>query len=490
MNYSHLAASPAPRPRSRHVGFWLSLGALLLLALPPLAVAADDVPQLNAPVGLGQSESSKHFVFYYAKRELVAPQIELYKQFADGAFDMMADIWGYPLPQPEPLSFVTDMNQFVQYVPAAKDDTGIYSGVDRNGIYIAVPRMAALKAPELRADLRRLLTREMVTEMSGGNLPPGLVDGLSRYAEAPPGDIAALTATLGQQATSDRVQAWATLLNSADTVAAPQNYSVAAFLIDGYGFRAVRTFVQSLAMKRDWRTGMQDAFKETPATLESKWRAYVPQFVSNGGWQHNQFAFYDTTDAVTAVGMGQYTQAVALLTPAIPFLQQIGNTKRASDAQALLSKARAGAEAETSVRDAEQALEGNDYARTNQLLAQATDLYKAIPDAKPPLLLIQYRDRATRGLQATDDLTTAENAVTGWNVIRARQRADHAYGIFTEFGNAPLADRAQTVIDRANREIRYAGLGTIGVGAFVLLAGLTVTSLRRGRRLPALPPLE
>jgi len=90
------------------------------------------------------------------------------------------------------------------------------------------------------------------------------------------------------------------------------------------------------------------------------------------------------------VGIGQYSQAVTLLTPAIGFLQQTGTPKRAAEAQALLVKARAGSDAEARVRDAQQALEENDYSRTNALIKQASDLYTAIPDAKPPLLLIQY----------------------------------------------------------------------------------------------------
>jgi hypothetical protein len=108
------------------------------------------------------------------------------------------------------------------------------------------------------------------------------------------------------------------------------------------------------------------------------------------------------------------------------------------------------------------------------------------------LLIGQYQQRVARGLQATNDLQLAEAQVNGWNVIRARQRANRALGTFTEFGNAPLADRAQSVIDRANARIRVAGLSVIAAGVFILLGGFAIIGLRRGRRhaLPALPPLE
>ena len=122
----------------------------------------------------------------------------------------------------------------------------------------------------------------------------------------------------------------------------------------------------------------------SPLIVPVKWKAYLPQFLG-GLWQRNQFTYYNIDDATQLVGIGQYSQAVALLTPAIAFLQQTPNTKRASEAQGLLSKARAGSEAEARVRDAQQALEENDYARTKMLLDQARELYKAIPDAKPPL---------------------------------------------------------------------------------------------------------
>ncbi len=463
---------------------------MVVVLLMPVAVGADD-SILGAPAGQWQRETTKRIEFNYTntKRDTIAPQIELYKQFADSTFDMMTDIFGVNIPQPVPIYLFTDAAQYTQLVPNAKDNTMLFSSIDRNGVYILVPRMSGLKAPELQQDLRRLFAREMVTEASGGNLPKGLADGISRYAEAPPGDLPALVAALNQQAASDRLTPWGTLLNSTDAAATAQNYSVVAFLIDGYGFRATRAFIQSLSTKKDWRAAMQDTFKETPAVLESKWKGYVPQFIHDR-WQQNQFTLYDTSDAVAAINTGQYTQAVTLLQPAIPFLQQIANTKKASDAQSLLSKARAGSEAETVMRDAQQALEGNDYQRTLQLIGQANELYKGVPDAKPPLLLFQYRDRAERGVRATDELTSAEQAVTGWNVLLARQRAGNALATFNEHGNAPLIDRAQAVVDRANREMRLAGLGTVGTGLLVLLLGLTLTSIRRGRRLTALPPLE
>nr|MDQ6908982.1 hypothetical protein [Chloroflexota bacterium] len=247
--------------------------------------------------------------------------------------------------------------------------------------------------------------------------------------------------------------------------------------------------------RKDWRQAMQIVYKNEGAsaatTLESKWKAYLPQFLG-GLWQRNQFVYYDIDEATQLVGTGQYSQAVTLLTPAIGFLQQTGTPKRAADAQALLSKARAGSEAEARVRDAQQALEANDYPRTNDLLKQASDLYKAVLDAKPPLLLIQYQQRAARGVQATDDLAKAETEINGLNVIRARQNANRAYGTFTEFGNAPLADRAESVMVRANQRIRMASVAVIGTGLAILLGGFAAIALRRGRRqqLPALPPLE
>ena len=99
---------------------------------------------------------------------------------------------------------------------------------------------------------------------------------------------------------------------------------------------------------------------------------------------------------------------------------------------------------------------------------------------------------SAKGSQATGDLTKAESQINGWDVLRARQNANRAYGAFTEFGNAPLADRAQAVIARANQRIRIAGITVIGVGLAILFGGFTVIALRHGRRqqLPALPPLE
>jgi len=495
--------------------------SLLPGTVPPVAAMAALAP-LGAPPGQwneNEATTSNRFQIYFAKRDAVAPQVDAYKQVADGALDMMRDIFGTVLVTPVNVYLMTDDAQFVTLVPAAKDDPGRYSGIDRNGMYVSVARSNGLKPADFARNLRGLLARETATEMSGGNLPPGLLDGLERYAQAPPAELPALVGTLQAEAGTDRLTSWNTLLNLTDAPSAPQRYSVVAFLLDTYGFRTFRAYLTKLSTTKDWRQAIPQVYTnttlpssgngqpaaaasasqpgETVTSLEVKWRAYVPQFL-NGLWQQNQFAYYNTDEAARAVAAGQYTQAVTLLTPAVPFLQQISNTKRAMDAQALLSKARAGAAAETTVRDAQQALEGNDYDHTLSLVKQAQDEYNAVKDpngmstAKPSPLLAEYEARARRGKMAAADLTAAETAVASWNVILARQKANRALGTFTEFGNAPLVGRAQAVVERANREMRYTGLGTIGVGALVLLLGLTITGLRHGgRRQPlALPPIE
>ncbi len=474
----------------------------MLLIAP--GVAAEDSPFLAAPGGPWQHDDTTYFQINYLQRDPVAAQVDLYKKIADPVYEMETNIFDPAgvasqfVPRPVPIYLYTDVSQFTAAVPAAQSDQNLYSSIDGGGIYICVPRMGNLKAPELTLNLRMLITQQIVAMIGGGNLPPGLVHGTALYGEAPPAELPALVATLNQQANADHLADWATLFTTTNTALVGQQYSVVAFLIDIYGFRQYRDFLTTLSKpeaQKDWRQAMQIVYKNegsaAATSLEAKWKAYLPQFIGSL-WQRNQFTYYNIDEATQLVGVGQYSQAVTLLTPAIGFLQQTGTTKRASEAQALLSKARAGSEAEARVRDAQQALEENDYVRTNDLLKQASDLYKAIPDAKPPLLLIQYQQRAARGVQATDDLTKAEAQINGWNVIQARKNANHAFSTFTEFGNAPLADRAATVITRANERIRMAGITVIGVGSAILLVGFAYTALRRGRRqrLPALPPLE
>lgn len=475
--------------------------ALLALLLAVPSVAADDAITLAAPGGPWQySETTQYFAIYAAQRGVAAPQFDIYKKIADPVYDMETNIFGSTqgLARPVPLYFYTDIAQFTTAVPAAQNNPNLYSGIDNGGVYIAVPRMSGLKAPELTLNLRMLLTQQIAANLSGGNLPSGLLQGIALYGEAPPGELPALVGVLNQQAGADRLTDWATLFNTPDSALAGQQYSVVSFLIDTYGFRMFRSFIETLGKPQargDWRQAMQLVYTSegnaAATTLEAKWHAYLPQFIG-GLWQRNQFTYYNIDEATQLVNVGQYSQAVTLLTPAIPFLQQTGSPKRATDAQSLLSKARAGSEAESRVRDAQQALEANDYSQTQELLKQATELYKAVPDAKPPLLLGQYQQRAIRGNQALTQLTAAETQINGWNVIRARQNANHAFATFTEFGNTPMADRAQTVIEHANARIKMAGVSVIALGVFVLIIGLAIVTLRRGnrRQIPALPPLE
>jgi len=481
-----------------------------LVAPLPAAAQGSASPPMNAPPGQWREREvtgSGRFQIWFTQRAPVAAQADAYKQVADGAGEMMEDLFGPALARGISIYLLTDDARFVALALAAKDDPAVYSFMDRNGIYISVPRSMGLKPVDIGRNLRGVLARETAALLSGGNAPAGMLDAVERYAQAPPGDLQALVGSLNQQVTDNRLAPWNTLWNLSDAQADAQTYSAFAFLVDIYGFRTFRTYLERMRDTRDWRTAFPRAYTVAPApgmattapaqgeslmSLETKWRAYLPQFLG-GLWQRNQFTLYSTEDATRLLSQGQYSQAATLLTPAIPFLQQIANPRRAVDAQGLLSRARAGAAAETTLRDAGQALEGNDYDRTLTLVSQARTEYEGIGrDARPSPLLAQFEDRAKRGKTAAADLTVAETAVGGWNVVLARSRADRALAAFTEFGNAPLADRAQGVIDRANDTIRTAALTTIGAGLGVLLLGLVISTGRRLRRQPAatLPPLD
>src|SRR5438067_3975755 len=125
----------------------LLLGLLVTLLLVP-SVAADDSPFLTAPGGPWQyNETTQDFSIYASQRDPVAPQIDTFKKIADPAYEMESGIFGYQLPLKIPMYLYTDIAQFTAAVPGAQADANLYSGIDSGGIYIAIPRMSALKAP-------------------------------------------------------------------------------------------------------------------------------------------------------------------------------------------------------------------------------------------------------------------------------------------------------------------------------------------------------
>ncbi len=82
---------------------------------------------MGAPPGQwseNEATTSNRFQIYFAQRDAVAPQVDAYKQVADGALDMMRDIFGTVLVTPVNIYLMTDDAQFITLVPAAKDDAG------------------------------------------------------------------------------------------------------------------------------------------------------------------------------------------------------------------------------------------------------------------------------------------------------------------------------------------------------------------------------
>jgi hypothetical protein len=320
---------------------------------------------------------------------------------------------------------------------------------------------AALTPVEAGNVLRNLVSRGFIHAASGGNAPPGLVDGLARYVETP---VVAQQARLGSLVQglhqNGTLPAWdAILAGTAPGLSAEERtasaYALVAFIAGRYGAGGLQAFVQGFADTPAWPDAATAAMGQDAAGIEASWQQFLPRWFASG-WRQNAISAFDLTRAETLFSRGAYEAAAAEAERSQRLFLDLDDQAGLSQTETLLALCAVGLQADAIMGETQAALDAHEYDTALRLLANADDLYLLLPENhRPGGIIAEYRSIADAGMAANADLAEAERLQQNWlQVTAARDHALAAGNAYAYLADAEGLAGAQAVLDGLDTRIQ------------------------------------
>jgi hypothetical protein len=354
----------------------------------------------------------------------------------------------------------------------------VAADLESGSILINAPELLALSTTQVEDAIRNAVTQLAVQRAAAGVALSGFATGIALYVELPPSEyLAKLASTVQTAAQQDTLLTWFDLnrpVAATDReLALAESYAIVSFLIDRYDIPTLRAFLAELPKAESWQAAMRTVYAVDAATIEQQWRDDLPRWTTSG-WRDNLIAAFDLEPARALLAQGQYVAAKAVLDPSLNLYRQLNDPEALADAQALMSEADTGIQAEALMIEVESALQAHDYSRASNLLDQAEIQYASLPsDQTPNSLLSTYRQLATDGLTASTQLARAAKLADSWGKYpEARAAARDAGATFARLGDDANRTSAEQVLDRLDsRQRRLVVLvGCLGVMTLLWLA--------------------
>lgn len=488
---STIPVPPASRQAVRRVsrGARLRTGLLLLVtllsavgAIPGMVLAQDPLPPPPSPLGTPSTTppplppppspipndpaagfaaaETAHIRFrVQLGAALDAPHVQTaYGPIAEAAYAELSAIFGVTVTGKIAVNVFADLAGFEAAVAALPPSplAPIGAAVDpaTATVSVALPTFAARTPTETENALRHAIARVLLEVGSGGNLPRGFAEGMAQYAERPVTPrLARVAATLDRAAAANGLLSWSDLnrdrppSNDLELIRA-ESYAAVAFLVDRHGLRAFKGMMAALRVEPDWRPAMRETYDRDPGELEQQWRDNVPRWAASE-WRDNLVAAFDVAPAKELLSRAEYAGAKVRLEQSHRLFTDLGDAARLAEADALLRQCEVGIGAETSLAQAQEAIERHTYDRAWTLTTQARSQYGQLPpEQRPDELLAAYDELVARGLAATADLDEAQRRSRRWNDYpEARAAALSAGRAFASLGDEEMTGRARTLLD-------------------------------------------
>ncbi|MBA2248515.1 MAG: hypothetical protein H0W23_10325 [Chloroflexia bacterium] len=354
-----------------------------------------------------------------------------------------------------------------------------WASLDGSSALIAVEPFLALTPADSDNIVRNLLSRAFLQSASGGNLPPGLVEGLARYVEIP---VLARQARLGSLVQgvyqAGTLPGWDALITGApstldaETLTASR-YALVAFLAERYGVRSVQEIVRGFANDPAWGVVIPTVTSQPVAAMDAAWKDFLPRWVASG-WRQNAIAGFDVSRAQSLFDRGAYEAAASEAGRSQRLFVDLDDQPGLRRVEGLLAQSALGVQADQLMTDAELALRAHDYPRVMTLLDTVDGLYATLPESHRPAQSVDtYRSLAERGLEARRQLVDAEASAGNWLAVKeARSEAISAGETFSYLGDTgglEQADQLVTDLDqRLHRLIFTLSALTITIGGWLV----------------------
>lgn len=326
---------------------------------------------------------------------------------------------------------------------------------------IAVEPFLALTPVEAGNVLRNIVSRGFIQAAAGGDMPPGILDGVARYVETP---VIARQARLGSLVQgldqAGTLPGWEQIVAGSAPDLSPEvqtanAYALVAFLTDRYGVAGLRNLVAGFAESADWSENLSATFGQDEADLASAWDQFLPRWFASG-WRDNAVSAFDLGRAEILLSRGAYEAAAAEAERSQRLFMDLEDQVGLSQVEALLAQCAVGLQADQLMENAQAALETHAYAEAQDLLAEADGLYAVLPEEhRPTSIMARYTERASAGIAAEERLDRARRDADGWlSMTSARNDALAAGDAYASLGNGDGVALANEVVERIDSRIQ------------------------------------
>jgi hypothetical protein len=324
--------------------------------------------------------------------------------------------------------------------------------------------------------IRHELNGLFLYQLSDGRLPGGLEVGVNQYVERPGAHTEASLDKIEAAYVNGQLLGWADVADGPwvyvdHEVAYPQSLSIAAFLIDSYGYAKLIDFVRAIPDAGGYRAALAQVYGRPLDRLEQDWLAYLPDYLG-ARWQSNVLFNYDLQPFAEALEQRAYTQVMRGLEVVIPFLEATGQLDKARDASVLQSAAVQGVAAGEMVKAMRDALLTGAYTDTLDLGELARATYLPLYDETRLAEISDYELRAQEILELRARLDSAEAQAAAGQLDQAEARLLKAGTRLQALGDSAGALRAQQLLDAIRAQRAGAARWAIIVAAAIVLAVL------------------
>lgn len=456
---------------------------LALLLLSALGAAAPVAAQGRGPEWV-ERRTAAFAILYIAGSEAEAAR---YEAFADGIYDEVSAVFAQRTATPVTLRLYPTMELYYQANPQARNVPGVvaHANSGRREISVAVPQTARQNEEQIQNNVRHELTHLVIADISNDRLNAFFHEGVAQYVEHASTELDDKIVLLKQAIDQGQLLRWRDfedrdVVYGQPGLSYPQSLSVVAFLVERFGFPALREFLLTYSRSSGYRSALERAYKESPDQLEAQWRDWLPSYVE-GGYRRNALTAYDLSHIEALLAQGRYDDALTGLKDAIEWLGKTEQRDVLARAEALRDKGIGGQQAQQKALDARAALERAEYEQALALVQQARQAYDAVGDTRQREVLDAYEARAEQGAAATRQLEEAGRQAGALRYPQARAILDEASGQFQALGDAARAAQAQALRQQLDGRQALLGYGVLLLGLLgVLLSVWQRLSSKRG----------
>jgi hypothetical protein len=447
-------------------------------------------PDTELPVINWQELKTENFVIVYAESIAgVDPsscvcgpgKAQFYASFIDDIYTDLRAVFEVDLETPINLRLFPTEESYFEVNPVAEVVTGVIAHAlnNRQEIAVALPRTEGLTDDELINNMRHELTHLFASLLSDSKLNTGFQEGIAQYLEKPTAKTSFDPAILEQAYNRQILLSWADLDRAENVfkdpqVAYPQTFSMAAFLIDRYGFPKFVDFIKANATEPGFRSALEVTYRKSADALETEWLAYLPEYFA-GRWKINSIYAYDLSRVRELVAGGAYSGAEVELLEIIALLETTNQTEVLAEAETLLAQAHRGQAANALADEARAALTANDYALTVTKGNAAIAAFEEVGYRQRIPEIQTYIQRAELGQGAIEQLNRGEELLESLRFFEAEKEIHAAMVMLQSLGNQAYAQRGEQLLIELTQRQSILAYAILAVGGVLLL----VNGLRR-----------